>query len=239
MYEELKKRTYQANVDLYMSGLDLFSGVSVSECDRACGIFCVRPEGIPIDSLSPEQMVILSMEGRKVDGDFIAVEDALTHAALYRRFFNIAGVAHMHSMNAVSFANAGYPLPAYGVDHAGFAKGAIPCTRKLSDTEVLHDYEFNIAKTIIEAVRKDETTNENNIPGALVRSHGAYTWGTSAKDAAAKNIKLETLAEIAVRTLLVKNLALKNDRCSIQESLLKKYYSVNEPVGEFLPGSAI
>ena len=232
MYEDLKFRVYKANVQLQKYGLAPFTWGNVSECCREDEVFAIKPSGVPFEELSPEKMVIVSFDGKVVDGDLNPSSDSMTHAVLYRRFFNIGGIAHSHSVNACAFAQAGYPIPAFGTTHADFAYGEIPCTRKLKPDEVGGYYEYNTGKVIIEHFR-EKKIDENAVPACLVKNHGPFSWGQSAAEAVENAAILEIVAEMAIKTLTVKNFAFKKELSTMPKSLLDKHYNRKHGAGAY------
>lgn len=220
MFEEIKQKAYDANMFLYKTGLAPFMSGSASECDRKMQVFAIKPEGMSFEVLTPEKMCVVTFEGKKVDGEGIPSQDMITHAMLYRKFESIGGVVHSHSINAVSFAQAGYPIPALGAFHAMLACGEIPCMRKLEDDEIKYDYEFNVGKVITEYFAKNGI-DEKLVPASLVKYDGAFVWGKDSLTAVENACMLETTADAALKTLFVRNLALKNDKKAMPEELLK------------------
>lgn len=223
MFEDIKKNAYEANMLMYKMGYAAFSNGSASECDRKLQVFAIRPAGVPFEELSPENMCVVTFEGKKVDGEAPAAQDAILHAMLYRKFETIGGISHSYSPNAVSFAQAGYPIPAYGMLHASFAGGEIPCMRKPEENELLYDYEFNSGKLIVEHFLKNEL-DERIIPAALIRYDAPVVWGSSAVAAVENACILETAADAAIKTILLRNLAMKNEKKVMPEEMLKMQF---------------
>lgn len=218
MYEEIKKKAYEANMLLYKYGIAPFTWGNASECDRARRVFAIKPSGVPYEELTPEMMVIVDFDGNKVEGTLSPSSDTPTHAVLYSSFPEIGGVVHTHSVNAVAFAQAGAEIPALGTTHADFCYGAVPCTRELTQAEVNSEYEKNTGLVIAEYFNQTET-DENAVPAVLVKSHGPFCWGKNAKTAAYNAAVLEIVAEMALKTA-----RLYNGVPSIPQHLLDKHY---------------
>ena len=196
MLEKLKEEVYRANLDLVKYKLVLFTWGNVSGIDRDSGLMVIKPSGVDYDKLTPADMVVMSLDGKKIDGDMNPSSDTPTHLELYRRFPEIGGVAHTHSTFAVAYAQAGRDIPPYGTTHADFAFGAVPCTRDLTAAEIEGEYELNTGKVIVECF-ENRAIDHNAVPAVLVHSHGPFTWGKNA-DAAAKNSAiLEEVAKMA------------------------------------------
>ncbi|MGC9343606.1 MAG: class II aldolase/adducin family protein, partial [Bacteroidales bacterium] len=99
--------------------------------------------------LKPDDIVLLDMEGKIIEGDLRPSSDTATHLELYRNFKNIGGVVHTHSEWATSWAQAGRAIPPFGTTHADYYYGEIPCTRFLREEEVKGEYELNTGKLIV------------------------------------------------------------------------------------------
>ena len=218
MFEEIKQKAYEANMMLYRFGIAPFTWGNASECDRNAGVFAIKPSGVPYSELTPDKMVIVDFSGTKVDGNLNPSSDTPTHAALFSAFSQIGGVVHTHSVNAVSFAQAGLPIPALGTTHADFCYGPVPCTPALSEAQVESEYEKNTGLVIIDYFKRNGL-DENAIPAVLVKSHGPFCWGKDAAAAATNGATLEIVAEMALKTL-----KLNGEAPPIDAFLLNKHY---------------
>ena len=200
MLEELKKRVYEANMLLPKYGLVTFTWGNVSEIDRESGIFAIKPSGVEYDKLTPEDMVLVDLNGNKVEGKYNPSSDTATHVELYKAFKDIGGVVHTHSSYATSWAQAGRSIPCYGTTHADYFYGEIPCARSLTKEEIEEAYEKNTGLVIIETF-KDK--NPVYVPGVLCTNHGPFTWGADAAEAVHNAVVLEEVAKMAILTLTI------------------------------------
>ena len=141
MLEALKNKVYNANIELVRQGLVIYTWGNVSAIDRSSGLVVIKPSGVSYELMKPEDMVVVNLEGRVVEGKLKPSSDTPTHLELYKAFKSIGGVTHTHSKYATALAQAGRGLPAYGTTHADYFYGAVPCTRELSPIEVSSDYE--------------------------------------------------------------------------------------------------
>ena len=132
MLEELKEQVYRANLLLPRYGLVVFTWGNVSGIDREKGLFVIKPSGVEYDKLTPDDMVVMDLQGRKVEGKLNPSSDTPTHLQLYRAFPNIGGVVHTHSRWATIWAQAGRDIPAYGTTHGDYFYGPVPCTRRMT-----------------------------------------------------------------------------------------------------------
>ena len=143
MLEELKKQVYEANMELPRRGLITYTWGNVSGIDREKGLFVIKPSGVEYDLLTPEDMVVVDLDGNRVEGRYNPSSDTATHVVLYNRFPDIGGIVHTHSSWATSWAQAGRGIPCYGTTHADYLYGEVPCVRNLTEEEIAEAYEKN------------------------------------------------------------------------------------------------
>ena len=174
MLEELKKRVYEANMELPKRGLVTYTWGNVSEIDRETGYFVIKPSGVDYELLTPDDMVVMDLEGNRIEGKYKPSSDTATHAELYKAFPEIGGVVHTHSPWATSWAQAGRSIPCYGTTHADYMYGPIPCARNLTEEEINGEYEKNTGLVIIETFKKNDI-NPVYVPAVLCANHGPFT----------------------------------------------------------------
>lgn len=202
MLEELKQQVYEANMELPAKGLITYTWGNVSGIDRTKGLFVIKPSGVPYEELKPEDMVVMNLQGEKVEGKMNPSSDTPTHLELYRAFEALGGIVHTHSPWATSWAQAGRSIPCYGTTHADYFYGEIPCARSLTEKEIEEDYEKNTGKVIIETFAD---INPEYVPGVLCTNHGPFTWGKDAAQAVHNAVVLEEVAKMAYRTEQLRN----------------------------------
>lgn len=200
MLENLKKEVCEANLSLVKYGLVVLTWGNVSAIDRETGLVVIKPSGVPYDSMKPEHMVVVDLNGGRVEGDLNPSSDTPTHLALYRAFPSIGGVVHTHSVSATAWAQAGVPIPALGTTHGDYFYGDVPVTRSLTPEEIKKDYELETGNVIIETLKGQDISR---FPGILVRNHGPFTWGKNAAAAVESSLVLETIAKMAMDTLSI------------------------------------
>lgn len=222
MLEELKKKVFDANLQLVKYNLVVLTWGNVSAIDRESGLVVIKPSGVPYDIMTADDMVVLDLNGNKVEGALNPSSDTPTHLELYRQFNDIGGIVHTHSSWACSWAQTGRDIPAYGTTHADFANGAIPCARGLTEAEVEGEYELNTGKVIVEEFEKRNIL-PNECPAVLVHRHGPFTWGKDAFKAVENALILEEVAKMAYRTEAVSALD-NNSDIGIEQYLLNKHY---------------
>ena len=198
MLEQLKKEVYEANMLLPHCGLVTFTWGNVSGIDREKGLFVIKPSGVDYDKLTPDDMVVMDLDGNKVEGRYNPSSDTATHVELYKAFPNIGGVVHTHSSWATSWAQAGRGIPCYGTTHADYLYGEIPCVRNLTKEEIDEDYEGNTGKLIV-SYFKENNIDPSAMPAVLCKNHGPFTWGKGAHDAVHNSVVLDEVAKMAAR----------------------------------------
>lgn len=218
MLEELKEKVLQANLLLPKHGLITFTWGNVSAIDREKGLVVIKPSGVEYDEMKAEDMVVVDLEGNRVEGKLKPSSDTPTHVALYKAFPNIGGIVHTHSRWATSFAQAGMGIPAYGTTQGDYFYGEIPCTRKMTPAEIAGAYELETGNVIIETFRT-RGIEPDQVPAVLVNSHGPFTWGTDADNAVHNAVVLEEVAFMAFHARM-----LNPTLPSMQQELLDKHY---------------
>lgn len=200
MLEQLKKEVYEANMLLPRYNLVTFTWGNVSGIDRESGLFVIKPSGVDYDRLRPEDMVVVGLDGNRVEGEMNPSSDTATHVELYKAFPNIGGIVHTHSPWATSWAQAGRGIPCYGTTHADYMYGEIPCVRNLTKEEIEEAYEKNTGVLIAEYFKDKDY---EAMPAVLCKNHGPFTWGKDAHEAVHNAVVLENVAMMACRCEMV------------------------------------
>ncbi|SDA27630.1 L-ribulose-5-phosphate 4-epimerase [Ruminococcus sp. YE71] len=218
MLEQLKQEVFEANIELMRRKVVIYTWGNVSGIDREKGLMVIKPSGIDYDRMSARDMVVIDIRtGEKVDGKWRPSSDTATHIELYRKYPQIGGITHTHSVNAVAFAQAGRDIPALGTTHADYFYGPIPCTRSLTKEEVEKGYEKNTGKVIIETL-EERGIEPLAVPGIVVRNHGPFTWGRDAAASVYHAVVMDTVAEMTMKTLLL------NPSAEMPQYILDKHY---------------
>ena len=202
MLEELKKKVFEANLELPKRKLVTYTWGNVSGIDRESGLFVIKPSGVDYETMTWEDMVVMDLEGNRVEGRYKPSSDTPTHLELYKRYPEIGGVVHTHSPEATSWAQAGRSIPLYGTTHADYFYGEIPCARSLTKEEIDEAYEKNTGLVIIETF-DTRGLNPMYTPGVLCTNHGVFTWGKDAAEAVHNAVVLEEVAKMALKTELI------------------------------------
>ena len=221
---ELKQRVFRANLLLKESGLITLTWGNASEMDRESGLIVIKPSGVDYDVMRADDMVVVDLEGKVVDGSLRPSSDLPRHIELYKSFPTVCGVAHTHSRWATVFAQAGRDIRMLGTTHADTFFGDVPCTRKMTPEEIAGAYEKETGTVIIEEFADKDP---DAIPGVLVCSHGPFSWGKDAIGAVKNAIVLEEVAMMAWHTLAM------NPEMSFQQELADKHYYRKHGAGAY------
>lgn len=216
MLEELKKIVCEANLLLPKHNLVTFTWGNVSGIDREKGLVVIKPSGVDYDGMTPDDMVVVDLDGNKVEGKWKPSSDTPTHVVLYRAFPECGGVVHTHSRWATTFAQAGMSIPAMGTTHADYFYGDIPCTRPMTVEEIRGKYEKETGNVIVETF---QGKNPADIPGCVVYSHGPFAWGTDPMNAVHNAVVMEEVAFMDWHALMINPV-----HRDIQQALMDKHY---------------
>lgn len=197
-FDELKERVWKCNLELVNHSLVIQTFGNVSGIDRKEGIVAIKPSGIPYNKLKKEDIVLVDLNNKIVEGKLKPSIDTKTHTLLYKKFAHIGGIVHTHSTYATAWAQANKPIPCLGTTHADFIQSEIPCTDELSEEQTKGDYEIETGNQII---KKISSLSSSDIKMILVSGHGPFTWGKSPEEALTNTIVLEEIAKIALLTL--------------------------------------
>ncbi len=216
MLEELKEKVFQANLDLVKYGLVIFTWGNVSAIDRKSGLVVIKPSGVSYESMKAEDMVVVNLEGKVIEGKLNPSSDTPTHLVLYKAFPEIGGVVHTHSTYATAWAQAGKDIPNIGTTHADYFHNDIPCTADMTEDEVKGEYERETGNVIVKRLEK---INPVHTPGVLVKNHGPFSWGKDATEAVHNAVVMEQVAKMASIALSV------NPNLTMNPLLIEKHFS--------------
>jgi L-ribulose-5-phosphate 4-epimerase len=216
MLEQLKELVYKANMELPNRGLVTYTWGNVSGIDREKQLVVIKPSGVPYEGMTADDMVVVDLDGRVIEGKWTPSSDTPTHLELYKAFPGMGGIVHTHSRWATTFAQACMDIPAMGTTHADYFYGTIPCTRRMTDSEIQGEYEKETGKVIVEAF---SDIDPMTVPGVLVYSHGPFTWGKDAMEATHNAVVLEEVAFMTWHAM-----TLNPEQGVMQQTLLDKHF---------------
>jgi len=214
--KELKEVVCRCNLEIPQRGLAIYTFGNVSAIDRQRGVFAIKPSGVPYDLLKPEDIVVVDLDGRVVEGSLNPSSDTKTHLVLYQAFPKIGGITHTHSTHATAWAQAARPIPILGTTHADHLHLDVPCTDFMADERIRNDYEVETGRQILEVFEK---ISYEEVEMVLVAGHGPFTWGKTAEKAVYNSVVLEELARMALFTIQINPQAER-----LKESLIQKHY---------------
>lgn len=216
MLEQLKEQVCKANLELPRYGLITFTWGNVSGIDRESGLIVIKPSGVDYDGMTVDDMVVVDLDGKVVEGKWKPSSDTPTHLALYKAFPKLGGIVHTHSRWATTFAQAGIGIPAMGTTQGDYFYGEIPCTRPMTNAEINGEYEKETGNVIIETF---EGIDPSTVPAVLVYSHGPFAWGKDPMDAVHNAVVLEEVAFMDWHAMVI-----NPEQGSMQQTLLNKHY---------------
>ncbi len=214
----LKERVYAANLELPRRGLVTYTWGNVSGITEKRDRIVIKPSGVSYEDMSVDDMVVVDIDGRTIEGAYRPSSDLATHLEFYKSFPTCGGVVHTHSRMATSWAQSELDIPAFGTTHADYFYGDVPCTRRLTRDEIESAYEVNTGKVIVETFTQ-RGIDPVSIPGVLAACHGPFTWGKDAEEAVHNSVVLEELAAMAFNVMV-----LDPDHPSIPSAILDKHY---------------
>jgi Ribulose-5-phosphate 4-epimerase and related epimerases and aldolases len=228
MLEDLKREAYEANVALPREGLINLTFGNASAIDRSKGIFAIKPSGVDYTALKPEDMVLVDLEGKIVEGNLRPSSDTPTHRRLFLAFPDIGGVVHTHSSHATAFAQAGREIPIFGTTHADYFYGNIPVTRKMTPDEIGGGaYEWETGNVIVELFTQ-RSSDPLDFPAVLVNRHAPFTWGKTVAKAVEVAVAVECIAHMALMSL-----QLNPSLATIEPELLNKHFKRKHGPGAY------
>jgi len=213
--QKLKQKVCQANLDLVKHGLVLFTWGNASAIDREKGLIVIKPSGVPYDKMKADDMVVVDLFGKVIEGKYNPSSDTATHIELYKAFSEIEGITHTHSTYATAWAQAGKAIPLTGTTHADYFSQEIPCTPDMTQKRIFKEYEKETGLIIVETFKE---MNPIYTPGVLVKNHGPFTWGKDVENAVENSVVLEEIAKIAFLSFSI------NSELTMNTLLAKKHF---------------
>ena len=216
MLEQLKETVWKANLLLPKYDLVTFTWGNVSGIDRERGLVVIKPSGVEYDTMTAEDMVVVDLNGKVVEGKWRPSSDTPTHVEMYKAFPDCGGIVHTHSRWATTFAQAGRDIPALGTTQGDYFYGAVPCTRPMTPEEIGGEYEKETGNVIIETFKDRDPAA---VPAVLVFSHGPFAWGKDPMEAVHNAVVLEEVAFMDWHAMM-----LNPGISPMQQELLDKHY---------------
>jgi L-ribulose-5-phosphate 4-epimerase len=216
MLDDLKRKVFESNINLVKHGLVLLTWGNASAIDRETGLIAIKPSGVSYSDMKVEDIVIVDIEGKIVEGKLNPSTDTATHIVLYKSFQEIGGIVHTHSTYATGWSQAGVDIPNIGTTHADHFYQSIPCTLDISDAKISENYEEATGRIIVSRFAE---LNPVYTPGVLVKNHGPFTWGKDVFEAVYNAVVLEEVAKMAYITYSV------NPSSTMNPLLIEKHFT--------------
>ena len=220
--KKLREEVLVANLELVRRGLVLYTFGNASGISREQGLVIIKPSGVPYETMKPEELVAVDLEGKIVEGILRPSSDLPTHLVLYKAFPMIGGVAHTHSRAATAWAQARREIPCFGTTHADYFHGTILVTKPLKPAEIRQDYELNTGLAIVRCIGKRDPLHT---PGVLVAGHAPFCWGATPAEAAHNAVIVEEIAAMALQTLTANHQARPIDKVLHEKHFFRKHGS--------------
>jgi L-ribulose-5-phosphate 4-epimerase len=215
-YDALREEALAANLEIPKLALAILTWGNASAFDPRAGVFAIKPSGLDYDAMKADDMVVVDLEGKVVEGSLRPSSDTKTHLVLYKNFEGIRGICHTHSPHAVAWAQARRGIPCLGTTHADQTAGEIPCTGMITAEALARDYEMGTGELIAQTFKGKKPLE---VPMVVVAGHGPFTWGKSAMDAVHYAAALEEVARMAILTYQINPAA-----APLPEHVTRKHY---------------
>ncbi len=216
IHRELKERAWAANLEIPKRALAIYTFGNVSAYDPEKGVLAIKPSGVDYEKLQVDDMVVVDLDGKAVEGALRPSSDTRTHIVLYRNLRGLGGIAHTHSTYATGWAQSGLAIPVYGTTHADHLSEDVPCTELMSEHAVERDYETETGNQIL---RCFSDRNPLHTPMVLVAGHGPFSWGDSPERAVYNAAVLEEIAKMAFVTREI-----RPDAARLPDHLIRKHF---------------
>jgi len=216
----LREEVLEANLELVRRGLVLYTFGNASGIAREEGLVVIKPSGVAYETMKPEDLVVVDLNGKIIEGSLRPSSDLPTHIILYQAFAGIGGVAHSHSRAATSWAQAQREIRCFGTTHADYFRGPVPVTKPLTPSQIRSNYEANTGHAIVRRFRKLDPLY---VPAVLVSGHAPFCWGKTPAEAAHIAVVVEEIAAMALQTLVANPKARPISRHLHDKHFLRKH----------------
>ena len=187
LLEKLRNDVWKYNLELPKYGLVVMTSGNISGRDPESGLVVIKPSGYSYEEMTPDDMVVVDLDGRVVEGHLKPSTDTATHLYIYKHRLDVFGIGHTHSTYASSFAALGWPIPAV-LTASAMLGGEIPCG--------------GYATIGGEQIGAEILRTIGSKRAVLLQNHGVFTIGDSARQAAKMAVEVEEIAKITHLAML-------------------------------------
>ena len=196
---------------LVTKNLTTGTGGNISIFDKEKKYFAISPSGIDYFETEPEDVVIMDLDGKVVEGARKPSSEWMMHLIFYKKRDDVEAVVHTHSRFSSTISCMRWDIPALHY-YVAFAGKTIPCAKYASyGTQELADNAF-------------EGMGEGK--AALLANHGLITIGRSVKEAFLVAEMSEEMAEYYYRTKSIGEPVLLDEE--EMESMLLRFKSYGQ-----------
>ena len=204
MLENLKKEVYKAHMNLWENRLVMWTSGNVSGRDPKTDLVVIKPSGVSYDKLSPDNLVVVDLNGNIIEGQLRPSVDTATHLYIYRNMPDVMSIIHTHSTYASAFAAIGKSIPVCLTAMADFFGCNIPIG--------------NLVLIGEEKIGKEIVNKIGNSKAIIMKNHGPFTIGKSVNEA----LKAAIFLEESAKTLIMAKIL--GEPQSIPESIVDKLH---------------
>jgi L-ribulose-5-phosphate 4-epimerase len=180
MLETIRKELWELHQELPKNGLVTWTGGNVSIRDAETGHVVIKPSGLRYEQMQPEDMIVVDLDGKVIEGSMKPSSDTASHLYIYRHRPEINSVVHTHSNYATAFAALGREIPVYLTAQADEFGGVIPC----GGFALIGGEE--IGRIVVDTI--------GNCPAVLLKNHGVFTVGPTGQAAVKAAVMVEDIA---------------------------------------------
>jgi L-ribulose-5-phosphate 4-epimerase len=210
MLEKLRQEVWACNLELPKNDLVKMTSGNVSGRDPETNLVVIKPSGVRYERLTAENLIVVDLAGKVIEGDLKPSTDTATHLYIYRHRADVLGVAHTHSVFASTFAARGRPIPPC-LTASAMLGGEVPLG--------------GFVPIGGEAIGKEVVDKIGKALAIVMQNHGVFTIGNSATQATKMAVEVEDIAKITYFAMLAGDpIVLAEDQIGMTAEMYKHDY---------------